>query len=112
MIGEIEACQIAGYPDCKFAGCPECKGILFQQSVFALLIQHMRATSTLPPMTPKPLALNELQVRRQCPSCGNDLETHAYGGAGNSVIDTCSQCGVIWFDQGEFTKLVRAPGKR
>lgn len=104
VIGEIQSCQ--------FAGCPSCHGMLFQQDVFAQLIRHMRAASTLPRLTPKPMDLNELQVRRSCPSCHSQLETHAYGGPGNAVIDTCFPCRVIWFDQGELTKLVRAPGKR
>jgi Zn-finger nucleic acid-binding protein len=104
VIGEIHACQ--------FAGCPTCGGMLFQQPVFAMLIQHLRATSAPSPMMPKPLEMEQLQVKRPCPSCFETLETHAYAGAGNAVIDTCFACGLIWFDQGELTKLVRAPGKR
>lgn len=104
VMGEIESCQ--------FAGCPSCGGMLFQQPVFAMLIQYYRATSTLPPLMPKPLDMEELKVERYCPSCLALMETHAYGGAGNAVIDTCVQCSLIWFDRGEFTKLVRAPGKR
>jgi len=104
VIGELEGCQ--------FAGCPGCEGMLFQQSVFAMLIGHLRAESRLPTLAPVPLDVEELRVERYCPTCDGRLETHAYGGPGNAVIDTCFPCGVIWFDQGELTKLVRAPGRR
>lgn len=104
VIGDIESCQ--------FAGCSACSGMLFQQSVFAMLIQHLRATSAPSRLPPEPIDLEELQVRRDCPSCLERMETHAYAGPGNAVIDNCSACGLIWFDRGEFTKLVRAPGRR
>lgn len=77
-----------------------------------MLIQHLRANSALPTGTPAPLDAEQLKVQRACPSCERVMETHAYAGPGNSVVDTCFPCGVIWFDHGEFTKLVRAPGKR
>ncbi len=104
VIGEI--CS------CKFAGCPQCGGMLFQQDVFAMLIQHMRATSRSTPILPQPINLDELKVRRTCPACQNAFETHAYGGPGNAVIDSCFPCQLIWCDLGEFSKLVRAPGRR
>ncbi|MGI9444899.1 MAG: zf-TFIIB domain-containing protein [Rubripirellula sp.] len=53
----------------------------------------------------------QLRVNRLCPACGGSLETHAFCGPGNAVIDTCFPCGVIFLDAGELTKLVRAPGK-
>lgn len=104
VIGELEGCQ--------FAGCRECEGMLFQQSVFAKLVQHLRATTSATVLIPDPMDAGELKVDRTCPSCLRSLETHAYGGAGNAVIDTCIGCGLIWLDAGEMTKLVRAPGKR
>ena len=103
VIGDLASCQ--------FAGCPQCRGMLFQQDVFGMLIQHLRASSTAPPAIPEPLNAEELDVRRTCPTCDKMLETHAYGGAGNAVVDTCFPCKLIWFDKGELTNLVRAPGK-
>jgi Zn-finger nucleic acid-binding protein len=103
VIGEIEGCQ--------FAGCPHCHGMLFRQDVFATLLPQMRATSACTTLMPKPIDLDELKVRRICPTCDSPLETHPYCGPGNAVIDSCFPCKLIWCDQGEFTKLVRAPGK-
>lgn len=62
--------------------------------------------------TPKPLDTAQLQVKRLCPTCDHRMETHPYGGPGNSVIDTCIRCGLVWLDQGELNVLVRAPGRR
>ena len=104
--------RIGAVGGCQFAGCSSCKGMLFQQEVFASLVRHLRAMKPDPQNIPMPLDPKQLNVRRLCPTCAQTFDTHAYGGPGNAVIDTCFQCGVIWFDQGEFTKLVDAPGKR
>ena len=103
-IGEVESCQ--------FAGCHQCRGMLFQHEVFARLLRQQRENSSASPQTPTPIELGQLNVRRSCPGCDGGFETHAYGGAGNAVIDTCLHCHLIWLDAGEFTHLVRAPGKR
>lgn len=104
LIGELGSSQ--------FAGCSDCQGMLFRQDAFGTLIQHLRASSSSPPVTPAPMDVEALRVRRICPSCENVMETHAYAGPGNAVIDTCFPCRVIFLDHGELTKLVEAPGKR
>jgi hypothetical protein len=35
------------------------------------------------------------------------METHAYGGGGNAVVDTCSRCDFIWLDAGELAIIGR-----
>ena len=97
---------------CQFAGCPKCGGMLFQQETFAMMIAHLRAANPEPAQMPEPMDASQLKVRRLCPTCDTMLETHPYAGPGNSVIDTCIHCQVIWFDAGELTKLVAAPGRR
>ena len=104
VMGEIDGSQ--------FAGCPSCRGMLFQQPVFAALIQHLRANFVAGEQTPRPMNPEELKIRRVCPTCDRQMETHPYGGPGNAVIDTCIACNLVWFDQGELTNLVRAPGRR
>ena len=103
--------QIGTVADCQFAGCPQCQGMLLQQDVFARLLQHLRSASSAS-VIPKPIDLSELEVRRRCPGCEKRLETHAFGGAGNAVIDSCFRCQLIWLDRGEFSKLVHAAGSR
>lgn len=104
VIGEVRACQ--------FAGCPSCGGMLYKQDVFGMLIQHLRTEKPSPVFMPKPIDFDELKVRRLCPSCQTAMETHAYAGPGNAVIDTCFPCRLIFLDKGELTKLAEAPGRR
>ena len=105
---EVEICELQSI---QFLGCPECKGMAFQNQVFGTLIQHLRRSCQLPPVIPEPMDVNALKVRRPCPTCDGMLETHSYGGPGNAVIDSCFACGIVFFDRGELTKLVRAPGR-
>jgi Zn-finger nucleic acid-binding protein len=98
--------------DCKFAGCPDCGGMLFSQPVFANLVRHLRAATNPAALMPKPMNPTELSVHRQCPVCGNPLDTHPYGGPGNAVIDNCFTCNLVWLDHGELSRLVHAPGRR
>ena len=105
---EMNFCEIGNN---EFVGYPQCKGMLFQQPVFAQASQHLRNHVALPRLVPAPLVPTQLKVNRLCPTCGGSLETHAFSGPGNAVIDTCFPCGVIFLDAGELTKLVRAPGQ-
>jgi hypothetical protein len=86
--------------------------MLIQQHVFATLIQHMRAKYNGPPELPTPMDASQLRVSRSCPACLETMETFPYAGAGNSVIDSCKECRLIWFDAGELNRLVKAPGRR
>ena len=104
VIGEVRECQ--------FAGCADCGGMLFKQDVFGMLIQHLRAERSSQSFIAKPIDFDDLKVRRLCPSCQTVMETHAYAGPGNAVIDTCFPCRLIFLDKGELTKLVETPGKR
>jgi hypothetical protein len=36
------------------------------------------------------------------------METHPYYGPGNIVVDTCSECGYLWLDHGEITRVENA----
>lgn len=96
----------------QVAACPDCRGLLIQQSQFASLIENLRANHDGETPMPKPMDPAELRVQRICTVCETRMETHPYAGPGNSIIDTCPQCHLIWFDAGELNKLVRAPGRR
>ena len=105
---EMEFCELQSS---QFAGCPSCNALLFQQPVFAKLTLHLRTKAALPKLVPAPMDSAQLTIERSCPTCGARLETHAFCGPGNAVIDTCFPCGVIFLDAGELSKLVSAPGK-
>jgi len=91
--------------------CPRCFGTLIEMNRFAAVIDALRiqlrpATVTLPPR-PSP--------RREpieCPSCGQPMIDHVYGGPGNVAIDTCERCLVNWLDAGELRRIAAAPDTR
>ncbi len=36
------------------------------------------------------------------------MDVHPYYGPGNIVIDTCADCGLMWLDHGELTRVEQA----
>jgi Zn-finger nucleic acid-binding protein len=91
--------------------CQKCKGILFDQDIFLLVINHLRANSTDPALVPPPVNLNELERAISCPDCGQRMSTHPYGGPGNLVVDNCIGCSLLWLDYKELERVIRAPGR-
>lgn len=106
---ELHFADLAGV---QIAGCHGCSGLLIQQTKFSSLIEQLRARHPSEAAKVTPMDATELRVHRVCTVCESKMETHPYAGPGNSVIDTCPHCQLIWFDQGELTKLVEAPGRR
>ncbi len=92
--------------------CPRCCGLLLPGELFRDVVQHRRASYTGPDDRAVPVDTAALEVRRNCPTCHQRMETHPYYGPGNTVIDACSHCDTIWLDAGEVTALVKAPGRR
>jgi len=91
--------------------CPQCRGLLIRQPAFAKAIAYLRATAPDPPVTPPAMNREDLRRRITCPQCGRVMDTHAYGGPGNIVIDNCPRCHLNWLDYGEFSRIVDAPGR-
>lgn len=92
--------------------CPNCRGFVIDSPTFGHLLAKLRSLYTGPDDSPVPLCPTELLQHKNCPACLDRMEVHPYHGAGNSVIDTCGHCKLIWFDCGEFSRLVQAPGRR
>jgi Zn-finger nucleic acid-binding protein len=40
------------------------------------------------------------------------MEVHPYYGPGNIVVDSCVDCGFIWLDHGELTRVEQASSGR
>ena len=91
--------------------CQKCMGMLIDQDIFLLVINYLRTRSTNPPIIPPPVNLGELQRDINCPDCGQLMSTHPYGGPGNLVVDNCIHCRLLWLDNSEFKRVVRAPGR-
>jgi hypothetical protein len=82
-----------------------------QQFLFGEVVQYFRSRAQGPADRPRLLEANEMARRVLCPYCHQLMDTHPYAGPGNIVIDTCSNCEVIWLDYGEINQVVNAPGR-
>lgn len=101
----------AALDDIRVLHCENCKGILFNQAVFAPVVQYLRAHTPELAQKPRPIQPAELKREVLCPSCGRKMETHPYGGPGNIVIDTCARCSQLWLDYSELQRVITAPGR-
>lgn len=54
--------------------------------------------------------ITEAARRRRiaCPKCRQTMEAHPYLGPGAVLIDRCAECGLVWMDPGELTRIERA----
>lgn len=92
--------------------CEKCRGLLLDRRSFSLTVQSRRARLSGSLVPPRPFNREELGRRRlRCPICERTMETHPYHGPGNSIIDTCGHCNLIWLDHGELEEIAPAPGR-
>lgn len=92
--------------------CETCRGILSESESFAHVVRQRRQEFDGADATPQPLDHSQLSRKLACPQCRRAMETHAYYGPGNAVVDSCAACRVIWLDHGELAAIERAPGRR
>ena len=113
---ECPACgtvlEHASVDGARLAICPECRGVFSDSETFSHIIRTKRAEFRGTDVTPAPLDRAQFDRRLQCPRCDGFMETHAYYGPGNAVVDSCARCKMIWLDHGEMAAIERAPGRR
>ena len=89
--------------------CGSCFGILIRHADFAGIIQERQARRAgQEPAEPRPIDPESYKRQINCPSCSQRMETHPYYGPGNIVVDTCSECGYLWLDHGEISRVENA----
>ena len=91
--------------------CPDCRGILMTSDRLGEVISQQigtrpKATGNVVPLNP-----GELKRRLACPACQQRMDVHPYYGPGNSVIDSCYRCRLVWLDYGEVNTLVDAASR-
>lgn len=91
--------------------CERCRGVLLPRQHFAEVVEKRRWWARTPPAPPVPLDQRELARTIKCPGCAHPMLTHPYYGPGNVVLDTCSQCDLVWLDFRELTQITSAPGQ-
>jgi len=92
--------------------CGTCRGVFAETETFAHIVKKKRATYSGPDVTPTPIDRSQFNRRLHCPQCDRLMETHAYYGPGNAVIDSCTPCRMVWVDHGEIGAIESAPGRR
>lgn len=92
--------------------CSECHGFVIDRMSLGELIGNLRASYNGPDDAPIQIDPAELHEICNCPACLERMETFNYYGPGNVVLDSCSECKLTWFNQGELGKIIRAPGVR
>lgn len=92
--------------------CSQCRGMLIPMTIFPAMIQDLRAGRDTTATTIHLVDLKDLDRRIWCPQCGQQMDTHRYGGPGNIVIDDCERCSLNWLDYGELQRIVRAPDRQ
>ncbi|MBN1261070.1 MAG: zf-TFIIB domain-containing protein [Anaerolineae bacterium] len=85
--------------------CQHCQGFLTGRRTFFDIVKYQRARI---PATLHSKSLNDKALERElwCPQCSCRMQTFAYCGPGNVVIDTCDRCDLIWLDYGELHRVV------
>ena len=91
--------------------CRRCLGMLISMDIFAALVADLRSRNDTASQILRPVDAVELTKILKCPRCGQDMETHVYGGGGNVVMNDCERCELNWLDHGELDRIVRAPGQ-
>jgi hypothetical protein len=86
--------------------------LLLVDEVFAEIVRVRRAKYV--GVNRVSTAIDRAQLERECscPGCGRSMETHAYYGPGNQVIDSCATCGLVWVDSNELAAIEQAAGRR
>ena len=87
--------------------CERCEGMLIALRTFNVVLRRRRAGKA-PGEARRPIDSEHLKRKISCPECGESMSTHPYHGPGNTVIDTCGACLLLWLDRGELTELTRA----
>jgi Zn-finger nucleic acid-binding protein len=95
----------------RIESCEQCGGVLMRRADFASAIATRRARESGEPPPPVPIDRRELVRKLTCASCHAPMDVHPYYGPGNVVIDTCSECDLIWLDFGELKQITDAPGR-
>ena len=91
----------------QVAYCEQCRGFLTAQPAFARIVTRRRAKHGPNERRVEPFDATELRRKVNCPRCDRRMETHAYGGGGNAVVDSCERCRLVWLDAGELAVIER-----
>jgi Zn-finger nucleic acid-binding protein len=85
---------------------------LIEMDIFMAIVQDLRARRQGTADAARQPDWKDLDRRLKCPQCGQQMDTHPYGGPGNVIIDDCEHCSVNWLDYSELDRIIRAPDRQ
>ncbi len=100
----LQSAEIEGETVCY---CDRCRGFLSPLDTFARIVAVRRSRQRPLDAPSEPFDPAELERRLECPNCHERMDTHPYFGGGNSVVDTCEACQLLWLDAGELAIIGR-----
>lgn len=98
----------AAVAGCGVDYCSRCRGMLVPMDAFLAIVTELRSRREGPAEVALQTDWKGLERHIRCPQCDREMDTHAYGGGGNIIIDSCSACELDWLDGGELDRVVRA----
>jgi Zn-finger nucleic acid-binding protein len=90
--------------------CDQCRGMLIGMGTFIAIVHNLRVRHEISGEAHQP-DWTEMERKIQCPQCGQEMDTHPYGGGGNVIIEDCERCELNWLDDGELQRIVQAPDR-
>ncbi len=96
-----EELTVKTFNDVKIQYCPSCKGVWVKFPILEKLAANLDLKSPLL----NPAELNPVKIKediRSCPDCGKDMDKVYFNGV---IVDKCSDCNGIYFDNGELSKF-------
>jgi Zn-finger nucleic acid-binding protein len=109
---EEETLRVGSIDDNDVLYCRKCRGFLIGCETMGSVVADRRSKYQGPDDIQKPLNSRELQRNIRCPACQKKMDVHPYHGPSNVVIDSCSECHLVWLDHGELARIEIAPGRR
>jgi Zn-finger nucleic acid-binding protein len=93
----------------RMLSCGQCRGILLNMNVFVDAVDALRVNLGRTSPIKQTISPKDLERVVRCPRCHARMDTHLYGGPGRIIIDSCSDCRLIWLDFGELRRVVHGP---
>jgi len=104
-----QALVLARIAHFEVLACPQCKGLLLDMVDFLPVLEYLRLRYPERRRPPQAFNSKELDRELRCPHCASEMETYPYGGPGNVVLDNCMECGILWLDYDEISRIVQSP---
>ncbi len=78
---------------------------------FTVIVHNLRTRQEISVDASRQPDWSEMDRRIHCPQCGHEMDTHAYGGGGNVIIEDCENCSLNWLDANELERIAQAPDR-